>query len=139
VLHRISHAVNIECSLDDLFHTIHVSLAKVLDVTNFFIAMYDKRSNLITFPYLVDEMNVDASAIEADDNTSLTAQIISEERTLLLRKDDIQERTRDRGFMGVLCQNFLGTPLMLSGKVIGAIVVQSYKRGDLTTKKTSCY
>lgn len=131
VLHRISHAVNIECSLDDLFHTIHVSLAKVLDVTNFFIAMYDKRSNLITFPYLVDEMNEDASAIEADDNTSLTAQIISEERTLLLRKDDIQERTCDRGFMGVLCQNFLGTPLILSGKVIGAIVVQSYKRGDL--------
>lgn len=131
VLHKISHAVNIECSLDDLFHTIHVSLAKVIDVTNFFIALYDKRSNLITFPYLVDEMNEDASPIEADDNTSLSAQIISEERTLLLRDEDIKSRTKDRGFMGVVCRNFLGTPLMLSGKVIGAIVVQSYKRGDL--------
>jgi PAS domain S-box-containing protein len=131
VLHKISHAVNIECSLDDLFHTIHISLAKVIDVTNFFIALYDKRSNLITFPYLVDEMHEDASPIEADDNTSLSAQIISEERTLLLTDEDINSRTRDRGFMGVVCKNFLGTPLMLSGKVIGAIVVQSYKRGDL--------
>lgn len=131
LLHKISHAVNTECSIDDLFHTIHQSLAKVLDVTNIYIAMYDKRSNIITFPYLVDEMNEDASPIEADDNTSLTAQIISEERTLLLSFEDIQTRTQDRGFMGVICRNFLGIPLMLSGNVIGAIVVQSYKRSDL--------
>lgn len=131
ILHKISHAVNIECSLDDLFHTIHTAMAQVIDVTNFYIALYDKRSNLITFPYLVDEMNEDAGAIEADDNTSLTAQIISEERTLLLDAEDITTRTQDRGFMGVQCKNFLGTPLMISGKVIGAIVVQSYQSSDL--------
>ncbi|MDI3504739.1 MAG: hypothetical protein PWP64_1675 [Candidatus Cloacimonadota bacterium] len=131
ILHNIAHAVNLEGSLDDLFHIIHQSLARVIDVTNFYIALYDKRSNLITFPYLVDEMSEDSSAIEADDNTSLTAQIITEERTLLLYQNDIEERTKNRGFMGVLCKNFLGIPLMLSGKVIGAMVVQSYKRGDL--------
>lgn len=131
ILHKIAHSVNIECSLDELFNTIHQSLARVIDVTNFYIALYDARSNLITFPYLVDVMSEDSSAIEADDNTSLTAQIISEERTLLLSPDDIEERTKDRGFMGVLCKNFLGIPLMLSGKVIGVMVVQSYHRGDL--------
>ncbi len=131
ILHKISHAVNTECSLDDLFHIIHESLSKVLDVTNFYIAMYDKRSNIITFPYLVDEMNEDPSPVEADNNTSLTAQIISEERTLLLSEQGINDRTQDKGFMGVICRNFLGIPLMLAGKVIGAIVVQSYHRGDL--------
>ncbi|MDD5537203.1 MAG: response regulator, partial [Candidatus Cloacimonetes bacterium] len=131
ILHKISHAVNTECSLDDLFHIIHESLSKVLDVTNFYIAMYDKRSNIITFPYLVDEMNEDSSPVEADNNTSLTAQIISEERTLLLSEQGINDRTQDKGFMGVICRNFLGIPLMLAGKVIGAIVVQSYHRGDL--------
>ncbi|HCX59476.1 MAG TPA: hypothetical protein DG355_02325, partial [Candidatus Cloacimonas sp.] len=88
--------------------------------------MYDKRSNIITFPYLVDEMNEDPSPVEADNNTSLTAQIISEERTLLLSEQGINDRTQDKGFMGVICRNFLGIPLMLAGKVIGAIVVQSY-------------
>lgn len=131
ILHKISHAVNIEGSLDDLFHTIHQALGKVVDVTNFYIALYDSRSNLITFPYLVDEMSEINSPIEANDNTSLTAQIISEGRTLLLDERAIEQRTTDRDFMGILCKNFLGIPLMLAGKVIGAIALQSYHRSDL--------
>lgn len=135
ILHKISHAVNIENSLDGLFKTIHQSLARVIDVTNFFIAMYDPKSNLITFPYLVDEVSEDASPVEADNNTSLTAQIISEARTLLLDEDGINARTRDRGVMGNICKNFLGTPLILSGNVIGAVVVQSYTKSDLYTEE----
>ena len=115
----------------DLFHTIHQALGKVVDVTNFYIALYDSRSNLITFPYLVDEMSEINSPIEANDNTSLTAQIISEGRTLLLDERAIEQRTTDRDFMGILCKNFLGIPLMLAGKVIGAIALQSYHRSDL--------
>jgi PAS domain S-box-containing protein len=131
ILHRISHAVNIEVSLEDLFQIIHESLGRVIDVTNFYIALYDSKSNLITFPYLVDEMNEDSSPIVADDSKSLTAQIISEEKTLLLDYDAVQARTLDRGFMGYECKNFLGVPLILSGKVIGALVVQSYHKSDL--------
>ena len=131
ILHKVSHAVNIECSLDELFNTIHQALGQLIDVTNFFIALYDSHSNLITFPYLVDEMSENNCSIEANDNTSLTAQIISEGRTLLLDHRAIQKRTTDRGFMGVMCKNFLGIPLMLSGKVIGAMVLQSYKSGNL--------
>lgn len=131
ILHKIAHSVNLECSLEELFKIIHESLAKVIDVTNFYIALYDSKSNLITFPYLMDVMNEDASPIEADDNTSLTAQIISEARTLLLDIDDIVIRTQNRGFMGVESKNFLGVPLILAGKVIGAMVVQSYTMGNL--------
>ncbi|MDY0336857.1 MAG: PAS domain S-box protein [Candidatus Cloacimonadaceae bacterium] len=130
ILHRIAHSVNIECSLEDLFKIIHQALSMVIDVTNFFIALYDAKSNLITFPYLMDDMNEDASPIEADDNTSLTAQIISEARTLLLDQEAIITRTQDRGFMGFECKSFLGAPLILGGKVIGAIVVQSYTDGN---------
>ncbi len=131
ILHRISHAVNIEVSLEDLFQIIHESLGRVIDVTNFYIALYDSKSNLITFPYLVDEMNEDSSPIVADDSKSLTAQIISEEKTLLLDYDAVQAKTLDRGVMGYECKNFLGVPLILSGKVIGALVVQSYSKPDL--------
>lgn len=131
ILHKISHAVNIEVTLEDLFHTIHESLGRVIDVTNFYIALYDVKSNLITFPYLVDEMNEDTSPVVADDNKSLTAQIISEAQTLLLDYEDVKTRTKNIGFMGYECKNFLGVPLILSGKVIGALVVQSYSKSDL--------
>ncbi|MDZ4122345.1 MAG: PAS domain S-box protein, partial [Candidatus Cloacimonadaceae bacterium] len=75
IMHHISHSVNITASLDDLFSTIHKALGELVDVTNFYIALYDKKSNLITFPYLVDEMNEDPSPIEADDSKSLTVQV----------------------------------------------------------------
>jgi len=131
VLHRISHAINVANSLDELFTTIHVSLSKLIDVTNLYIALYDHKSNLITFPYLVDSMNEDTSPVEADNDYSLTAQVISEAKTLLLGEEEIIHRTENRRFMGVFCKNWLGVPLILDNIVIGALVVQSYDRNDL--------
>ncbi|HPS39191.1 MAG TPA: PAS domain S-box protein [Candidatus Cloacimonadota bacterium] len=131
ILHKISHSVNLECSLEELFQIIHESVGRLIDVTNFFIALYDAKSNLITFPYIVDEMNEDGSPIEADNSSSLTAQIISEARTLLLNEVDIAERTRTNSLIGEECKNFLGIPLILSNQVIGALVVQSYSQPDL--------
>lgn len=131
ILHRVSHEVNVDSSLDQLFRTIHDSLGTLIDVTNFFIALYDSKSNLITFPYIVDEMNDDGSPVEAENESSLTAQIISEAKTLLLNEKDILERFSAKPLVGSQCKNFLGVPLVLSKQVIGALVVQSYKRGDL--------
>ncbi|HRY84224.1 MAG TPA: PAS domain S-box protein, partial [Candidatus Cloacimonadota bacterium] len=131
ILHRVSHEVNVESSLEELFRTIHDSLGTLIDVNNFFIALYDSKSNLITFPYIVDEMNDDGSPVEADNASSLTAQIISEAKTLLLNETDILERFSAKPLVGSQCKNFLGVPLVLSKQVIGALVVQSYKRNDL--------
>lgn len=131
IMHEISHAVNIECSMDELYSIIHKALSQVIDVTNFFIALYDAKSNIITFPFLVDEMDDDASPVEADEEASFTAQIISERRTLLLYPEDIVQRAKDFGTVGTPCKNFLGIPLKASGNVIGAMVVQSYTKTDL--------
>jgi PAS domain S-box-containing protein len=131
ILHKISHAVNTTESLDELFHIIHDSLAKIIDATNFYIALYDGKNNMITFPYLVDEMEENASPVVADDSKSLTAQIINEARPLLLDADEIQDRVKIIGAYGVECKNFLGIPLILSGNVIGALVVQSYTKTNL--------
>lgn len=131
MLHRISHAVNEEISLEDLFQIIHEALGRLLNVNNFYIALYDDKSKLITFPYLVDEMGEDASPVDADNSNSLTAMIISEAKSVLLNESEINERNDHKPIAGIPCKNFLGVPLVLSGKVIGAMVLQSYQQGDL--------
>lgn len=131
ILHQISHAVNITESLEDLFQIIHKEISTIIDATNFYIALYDEKSNLITFPYLVDEMEESNFPVVADDSQSLTAQIISEAKTLLLDSKEIERRVKTTGLVGVECKNFLGIPLILSGKVLGALVVQSYQDIDL--------
>ncbi len=129
IMHQISHAINVTDSLDDLYELIHQALSQLLEVKNLFIAQYDKKSNLITFPYMVDQIALDNSPVEADNSNSLTAQLISEAKTLLLNEDDIYRRI-GKNVIGAMCQNWLGIPLIISGDVIGAIVLQSYDKPD---------
>ncbi len=131
ILHEISHAVNVVDSLEDLFHIIHKSLGKLIDVTNFFIALYDSKHNIITFPYLVDEVNDDSSPLDIQDGSSLTAQIILGEKSMLMDYQDIEDWRKEKGVVGTICKNFLGIPLIIKEKVIGAIVIQSYTSNDL--------
>jgi PAS domain S-box-containing protein len=109
ILHRISHQVNVESSLDELFRTIHEALGRLIDVKNFYIALYDSKSNLITFPYLVDEMNEDGSPVEADHEISLTAQIISEARPLLLDEETIKSRVELKQVLWCCLQELPGS------------------------------
>jgi PAS domain S-box-containing protein len=130
MLHRISHAVNTEVTLEELFRIIHESLGRLIDVSNFYIALYDAKSNLITFPYFVDEVDQDDSPVDIDNADSLTAQIISGAQSLLLDEEEVRQRTR-LGFDPHVGKNYLGVPLILAGKVIGAMAVQSYTRPNL--------
>jgi PAS domain S-box-containing protein len=129
IMRQISHAINVTDSLDDLYKLIHEALSQLLDVTNFYIAQYDRKSNLITFPYMVDQIAMDNSPVEADNSNSLTAQLISEAKTLLLNEKEIYDRI-GKNVLGAMCQNWLGIPLIVSGEVIGALVLQSYDKSD---------
>ena len=55
VLYEISRAVSSTGNLNELFHSIHRSLGRIVDVSNFAIAVYDKESDSIHFPYFQDE------------------------------------------------------------------------------------
>jgi PAS domain S-box-containing protein len=129
IMHQISHAINVTDSLDDLYKLIHEALSQLLDVTNFYIAQYDRKSNLITFPYMVDQISADNSPVEAENSNSITAQLISEAKTLLLDESEIKQRIGNKG-IGAMCKNWLGIPLIISGEVIGALVLQSYDKAD---------
>ena len=53
-LFRIANAVNTTENLTDLYKSIHRSLNDIIDANNFFIAIYDRQSDTISFPYNVD-------------------------------------------------------------------------------------
>jgi hypothetical protein len=42
-------------NLDDFYQSIHEELGKIIDVKNFFIALYDPSKSYIYFPYYVDQ------------------------------------------------------------------------------------
>jgi len=56
-VYKISHAVIETDNLAQLYASMHKSLAGVLPVENFFIALYDEEKNILSFPYFVDEFD----------------------------------------------------------------------------------
>lgn len=130
-LHDLSVAVNNTRDMNDLYKMIHHKLSGILDTSNFYIALFNKRKNTISFPYLVDQIDDDSQIINATESGSLTAQVISQKTPLLIRKEDILRIYGDDDELGEVPEVWLGAPLMIKNKVIGAIAVQNYDDPDI--------
>ncbi|MCG8332896.1 MAG: GAF domain-containing protein [Proteobacteria bacterium] len=132
VLHDISQAINESIELDDLFGKIHNALGKIIDVTNFFIALFQSDKNTVTFPFFIDSVvKNDSSKVYPLEQMkgSLTAKVISTGEPLFITWPDIQKMLDELGhpLFGKPCAVWLGVPLRIQGKVTGVIAVQNYE------------
>ena len=125
----ISNAANSTFNLDELYASIHHSLSEVLDVTHFYIALYDKEHDVINFPYNSDEIDTDYSEIShASSSKSLTFEVIRSGKTLLIDHDEHESRIGrgESALVGIRSAVWLGAPLIVKNGVIGAMVTQNY-------------
>lgn len=138
VLYRISNTVHVTRDLPDLYAAIHAILRDVIDATNFFIALVDEERDRLIFPYFEDTVDRAAYAIEgiSDPATqSLTLWVIRSGKPLLVRKDELaalftKGRPGASGVVGTAAEIWLGVPLVVEGKTIGAMAVQDYSDPD---------
>jgi PAS domain S-box-containing protein len=132
VLRDISHAINSTQNLKELYSSIHGSLSRLLDTTNFFIALYDEQSDQIKFVHYTDVGEEAGKEIEVIDHASLakgsyTAQVIFREKPILLSAEQIhRDYDSVNKPVGPISLSWLGVPLCIKDKVIGAVAVQSY-------------
>ncbi|MFZ1517835.1 MAG: PAS domain S-box protein [Ignavibacteriaceae bacterium] len=130
-LFKISTAVTTLNNINDLYEFIHKIISELMRAENFYIAIYHKETETVSFPYFVDQ--VDEPPAERKAGKGLTefvlrtgkAQLITAELDLALRK------AGETSLIGEPTQIWLGVPLVVEGKTIGAIVVQDYS--DETT------
>ncbi len=129
VLFKISEAAGTTPNLTEFYAVIHKSLDEILKVDNFYIALYDKKKDFITFPYYVDEKNeAPEEIINVSKTASLTGMVIQNGTPMIFYEEDIirlarQHKQTVRGTAGKI---WLGAPLMISDRVNGAVVIQSY-------------
>ncbi|MCP4688056.1 MAG: PAS domain S-box protein, partial [Desulfobacterales bacterium] len=136
-LYNISRAVNSTKSLDELFKLIHTSLDAILDTTNFFIALYDDKNDILTFPYSIDEKDDLPRIIGASEKNSLTTKVIFNNKAFFFNEARIREMAESDmdEIIGTISKAWLGVPLSIKGKAIGAVVVQSYTDPHLYSEK----
>jgi PAS domain S-box-containing protein len=127
---KISNAINTSSSLDEFFKTLHAALSSVIDTNNFYIALYNPTNDSITFPYIVDSVDIFyPPGIEISKTESLTAEVIRTRNPLLITRAEILLR-RSRSHLAIpTCTPsaiWLGVPLLSKEKILGVLAVQSY-------------
>jgi signal transduction histidine kinase len=134
VLFRISNAALITMDIEELLTIIQLELGKLLDTKNFFIAFYDEVTDTLSTLYVKDEKDT-IESWPADG--SLTGYVIKNRKKLLVNNEQIRELIRlgELELIGSLAQAWLGVPLEVDGRIIGALVVQSYDNKKAYSEK----
>jgi PAS domain S-box-containing protein len=126
-MYQLAESVNSSPNQYEFYNTIHKILEQLIDVTNFYIALYDSENQIITFPYFVDEKDPAPSPKKM--GRGLTDYVIRVGHSLLLSETDMSE-LEARGeivLFGTPSHDWLGVPLKTSdNNILGAVVVQSY-------------
>ncbi len=134
VLYNIGSAVNTTKDLSGLMKAIRQELGKVIDTTNFYIALLDKKTRTLSLPYFVDEKDVLKSSFSEN---SLTGYLIQQNKPLLLREKELKSliESGKAKVRGTVAKVWLGVPLKEKGEAIGALVVQNYEDENAYSEK----
>ena len=128
--HRISQAALTASDLPQLYSAIHGIVGELMPARNLYIALYDQAQALVTFPYFVDERETPPAPHSL--RQGFIDWIIRHGRPL--RKSAIvpgQEPSPvDASLIGADPSDWMGAPLVVAGRTIGVLAVQSYLPDD---------
>ena len=112
--------------LQQFYAAIHNIVGQLMYARNFYIALYDPQSQLLTFPYFVDEM--DPTPAPKRLGQGLTEYVLRSGEPLLATPVVFDELVRSGqvDLIGAPSLDWLGVPLKSGVDSIGALVVQSY-------------
>jgi two-component system cell cycle sensor histidine kinase/response regulator CckA len=125
-VYRISEAARNVLDLSELFASIHGILGEVLPARNFYVALLDRSSGLLTFPYFVDER--DPTPLPKPLGRGLTEYVLRTREPLLATPQVFQSLCA-RGEVELIASDsvdWLGAPLLAHGEPIGVAAIQTY-------------
>ncbi len=128
-IYKITQASITAVGIDELYRSIHSILGELIPAENFFIALYDKDKELISFPYFVDKY--DQKPAVPTPIQGLTGYVVRTGRPLLAPLA-IVERLLQQGEItqvGARSECWMGAPLKVENRIIGVMAVQSYQKG----------
>lgn len=133
LLNKVSQALRSNLNLEDLLETIYLQVSTVMDVENFYIALYDADTDIIHFPLAIQH-GVFTEWAPRHSAKRLTDHVIRTGAPLLIAND----------FDGVIEQlglepgrnnpeSWLGVPLVANNRVAGCLAILSYTPGEAFT------
>ncbi|HVN75316.1 MAG TPA: PAS domain S-box protein [Thermoanaerobaculaceae bacterium] len=125
-IYEISEAAQTAENLDELFARLHRAVGRLMPATNFYIALHDLETDLLSFPYFVDEQDERPEPFKP--GRGMTGYVLRTGEPLLATDDRIAELERmgELRSLGAPSLDWLGVPLIVRERTIGVLAVQSY-------------
>ena len=130
-MYEISEGITTTDNLDDLLKLIHHALGKVVYAENCFVALYNWKTGLFSFPYFVDKFDQVPSPTSM--SKSCSAYVFRTCKPLLLTQkifDQLLEQ-KEVELVGSNSPSWIGIPLQSPSHVIGVLVLQHYEKENV--------
>jgi len=127
-LYRVAEKSSSAHELQQFFAAVHGIVDELMHARNFYIAIYDHATELLSFPYFVDEQ--DSPPPTKKLTKGLTDYLIRTGEPLLATPE-VLEAMEDRGEVarnGSKSLDWMGVPLKVNNHTFGALVVQTYSK-----------
>ena len=125
-VYRIAQAAGTTRGIQELCRSIHGIVAEIMEAKNFYVALYDRKEGLLSFPYFKDEFDPPSAPKKL--KRGLTEYVLRTGTSLLCTRDKFTELI-GRGeaeLIGNPSSVWLGVPLVVEEHVIGVMAVQHY-------------
>ncbi|MCP1373451.1 bifunctional diguanylate cyclase/phosphodiesterase [Dyella lutea] len=132
-LYAIAEQAGSDHAMPDMMRALHGIVGSLMYAENFYIVLYDEASGSVRFPYYVDTMDKDPpspgeSVPLREMEYSLTWNLLKGGQPIMGSIEEVSQQLPGRLIpIGPNCEHWLGVPLLREGRVVGGIVMQSYR------------
>ncbi len=126
-IYRISETVLSAPNLEQMLRSIHRIINELMPARNFYIALYDTVTEMISFPYFADEKEPERPPRKA--GKGLVEYVLKSGQPLSASREKLDELTKSGQVvrLGTPALIWLGVPLKTKDKITGVLVVQAYE------------
>jgi PAS domain S-box-containing protein len=114
-------------NLDELYGAIHRVITRLFQVDNFYIALHDRSTGTISFPYFIDSRSMEAESRPF--GHGMTELVIRRGKTVFVDREQMHDLMEqgEMELIGELAAWWIGVPLRARGSIFGVLTIQSYE------------
>jgi diguanylate cyclase (GGDEF)-like protein len=131
-LYAIAEQAGAQQDMSEMMRSLHGIVSSLMYAENFYIALHDPVTDTVRFPYYVDVVDPDPPPDRdlplRDMLYGITWNVLLEGRPLMGSIEELKQQFGERFVLiGARCEHVLGVPLLRGERVVGCIVMQSYR------------
>ena len=128
-IYRISEAAVTAKDLPSLYREVHRIVGGLMPAQNFYIALFDPGTELLSFPYFVDEEEPTPEPYRA--GRGLTEYVLRSGKPFYASTEGYEKLVASGEVVriGPMSIDWVGVPLTAANRTIGVLVIQTYTEG----------